>query len=130
MWLNVAAVDYRPLGGGSNSMWWNLTYAQVDEVCKWQCGRLTEELQKLAPTAVFFGSGPNYDYYLAKEFKGFRNDEKFDDFKGLRLVRLRDEDGILPPETYRFYHPGYINRRRKWDDLVIFVRSIVKIEPN
>jgi hypothetical protein len=124
MWLNVVAVDYCAFGASSASMWWNLTYEDVDLVAEWQRGKLTSELKKLKPDCVVFASGPNYDRYLRAEF-GELKVSQVDKFDALSLAQMSDRDAVLPSATYRMYHPGYIMRRGIWNNLERFVESLL-----
>jgi hypothetical protein len=124
MWLNVASVDYCAFGASSASMWWNLSYEDVDRVAEWQRGKLTSELKKLKPDCVVFASGPNYDRYLRAEF-GELKVSQVDKFDALSLAQMSDRDAVLPSATYRMYHPGYIMRRGIWNNLERFVESLL-----
>lgn len=71
---------------------------------------LKKEIEILKPDAVIFLSGPDYDGYIKNRLGSFTIKESF----GKCFDRLQIPD--LPEDTFRLYHPGYLNRAKLFSE--------------
>lgn len=111
LWGNVVCVAFDAPGRKNMSMFRNLTWPEVDCIARWQFGRLKAEIAELEPTDVFFLSGPDYDYYLLKEFPGLGKKSVSNEVGERQLARLCHTN--LPFNTFRTYHPNARVRDKK-----------------
>ena len=70
---------------------------------------LQHELTITQPDVVVFFTGPTYDRFLSKSFP---NTTRSEIVPGLNHVH--DDSGVLPPRTFRTYHPRYLRMARRW----------------
>ena len=93
---------------------WNISENDRTKILWWQNGLLTRELQSIAPTAVIFLTGPNYDVFLRSEFSDL-SFNSFGDFDPRVLCELSCPALACP--SFRTCHPGYLNRSHKFAPL-------------
>lgn len=72
---------------------------------------LREELKILAPHACIFFTGPTYDPILEGIFPDV-NFQQIGNEPVRKLAQLAHP--LLPLNSYRTYHPGYLRRSRQW----------------
>lgn len=68
---------------------------------------LLDEIDLLNPTATIFFTGPNYNEHLYAHFPDIRICD-FLDHDPQKTAIL--EHPLLPPHSFRTYHPGYLSR--------------------
>lgn len=71
---------------------------------------LQRELTITRPDVVVFFTGPTYDRFL---FDSFPDTAQSEIVPG--LDHIRDDSGVLPPRTFRTYHPRYLRMARRWN---------------
>ena len=97
----------------------------AQEYCK-SFQTLKKEIEILKPDMVVFTTGPNYDYWLQQQFDGVQYLSVIDEMTNREFARLSHKS--LPTNTFRVYHPGYMNRDKenRWNPVV--ARLKVSIE--
>ncbi|RNB53519.1 hypothetical protein EDM57_19690 [Brevibacillus gelatini] len=83
---------------------------EVEEIICSNFPLLPYEIKALSPDVVIFFTGPYYDERLKKTFAGALF-ETVNDLAPKVLSRIKHE--MLPPHSYRTYHPGYSLRGKK-----------------
>lgn len=79
---------------------------------------LATELAILKPTLCIFTSGPQYDWLINKQFLSCRSTHfSLMDSGGPQIINTRKlsaklQHPFLPHNTYRTYHPGYLQRAK------------------
>lgn len=68
---------------------------------------LPMEIELTRPDVVVFFTGPSYDLRLASTFAGVR-------FTEIAIGITNLMHPILPANSFRTYHPGYLRRSGKW----------------
>lgn len=118
MWTNLFRVDV----GGS------VVRGCDDEACnhlrRVQAGLLKTEVKVLKPTVVIFFSGPTYDQEIAHAFSDSRFEQAFPDRPEREIAVVRS--ALLPVNSFRIYHPNYLQRSRRWsliDRLAVHIRE-------
>lgn len=81
-------------------------------VVEWQAPIVRRELAELAPGAVVFFTGPNYDDLLRIVFPDVRLEACLDGVPVRTLARV--QSALLPRNTFRTYHPGFLNRNSQF----------------
>jgi hypothetical protein len=66
-----------------------------------------EEMKTFVPNVVIFLTGPNYDDMIRRTFGEFQI-SSVNGFNTRKLARINS--GLLPHNTFRTYHPGYLYR--------------------
>lgn len=118
IWTNLFRVD---VGG---SVMRHCDEAARNHLRRVQTNLLTTEIKVLNPTVVVFFSGPSYDQEIAHAFKGCTFEQVFSD-RPLREVALV-RSSLLPANSFRIYHPNYLQRSRRWsliDRLAAHIRE-------
>jgi hypothetical protein len=118
MWTNLFRVD---VGG---SVVRSCDEDARDHLRRVQVGLLTTEVVALKPTIVVFFSGPTYDQEIAKAFSDCTFEQVFSDRPEREIALIRSE--LLPPHSFRIYHPNYLQRSRRWsliDRLAAHIRQ-------
>lgn len=68
---------------------------------------LEEEIKIINPDIVLFLTGPNYDFDIQKQLNGV----KFKEVANYDVKQFaRVEHKVLPKNSFRIYHPGYLRR--------------------
>lgn len=120
-----AAVGEAVDGPETAVLWTNLFRMALDNGSVYQNGSVEEavlmreagsdllraEIQALAPTAVIFFTGPNYNEHLYAQFPGIEV-LSFEGHQPEKTGMLRHP--LLPAKTFRTYHPGYLSRSGQW----------------
>lgn len=70
---------------------------------------LSAEIQTVAPDIVLFLTGPEYDRFLADIFKKATFEQASGSYSKRSLAKIRHE--MLPDNTFRLYHPRYVQWR-------------------
>jgi hypothetical protein len=112
LWSNLAKCDFQ---GGSILQ---LDQESQKRFFQSQTALISGELESLAPKAIVFFTGPNYDRFLEATFPGISLERKSDS-----IVQLKH--ALLPPKTFRTYHPAYLRRSGNWD-VLSQLRSLTK----
>lgn len=108
LWTNLFRMS---LDGGSVLAGRADEWHQVLEASK---DLLRREIEILRPTAIVFHTGPRYERALKDTFPSL-SIQTFKDYDVTRTARL--EHPSLPTHAWRTYHPGYLNRGRRWQIL-------------
>lgn len=118
MWTNLFRVDV----GGSVVRGCNEDAR--NHLRRIQAGLLTTEVKVLNPTVVIFFSGPTYDQEIAHTFSGCRFEQVFPDRPEREIALVKS--ALLPVNSFRIYHPNYLQRSRRWsliDRLAVHIRQ-------
>lgn len=86
----------------------------------------TKEIQILKPDVCLFLTGPNYDNDIKNKVPDVEFEE-ITNFGKRQLVKVKSAH--LPQKSYRTYHPGYGNRKKKLY-MEIFQTIIADMEEN
>jgi hypothetical protein len=115
LWTNVS--KFSTLDG--KGLDWD---THVSTINNFNC--LKEEINATKPDVVIFLSGPNYDGKINVQFN---NEVKFEPFKERHIREISKlEHPDLPQQTYRIYHPNYLQRSKKsylLDELIDHLKS-------
>lgn len=85
----------------------NGTEQEADAVWQYSAGLLAKEIEVLKPDVVILFTGPDYDRYVNFEFSGVA----FNEVEGYApRVLSKLSHPMLPEQTWRTYHPSYLNR--------------------
>lgn len=69
---------------------------------------LEEEIKIIAPDIVLFLTGPKYDCHIQKQLSGV----EFKEVANYQIGHFaRVEHKVLPKNSFRIYHPGYLRRK-------------------
>ena len=82
------------------------------EIREAQRGLLSDEIRILGPLVVVFFTGPNYDDELKAEFPGVKCCPVEGSPSTRKLARL--EQPQLPHDSFRTYHPKYLQMSGSW----------------
>ncbi|WP_342154790.1 hypothetical protein [Methylorubrum sp. SB2] len=108
---NVSAVWTNVVRSSANSDQGYSLWAVPDtlraEFLARQRGLLTAEIEILQPSLIIFVSGPHYDGFIGHELDGYKS-VALAPFTVRRAARLLHP--VLPENTFRTYHPGFLNR--------------------
>lgn len=108
LWTNLSRCDTLPAKLNTASVWNNLSYENLDSLCKWQSPLLRAEIANSGAERVIFFTGPNYDYLLDRTLRDVRYETVFGDVSVRQAARIISPD--LPSQSYRLYHPAYLQR--------------------
>jgi len=86
-------------------------------------GLLQEEIKITRPNVVVFFTGPHYDNRLDEDFKGI-DKKNVEPYKERQFARLKHE---LLPNSFRIYHPDYLNWAGKWNMIELLADEVKKI---
>ena len=86
---------------------------------------LSHEIRIASPDVLLFLTGPDYDTYLMRIFRGVRFEKASAKYSERELARLVHES--LPVNTFRLYHPNYANRDKVhlWENLLPELRNLI-----
>lgn len=116
IWNNLSRVDYqgRSILTAPRDLQTRLSEYQRELVAK--------ELAILQPHVCLFLTGPNYDKLLAAVFPDAEIQKFAEDIPLRELARV--EHSLLPANSFRTYHPGYLSRSGHWDFLARVGQSL------
>lgn len=79
---------------------------------------LNKEIEIIKPNLLIFLSGPNYDYIINNQIKGFNNKQRMEGFTKRELLKFMVDEKI---PAYRTYHPNYLwrNNIHKYFDAIL-----------
>lgn len=113
VWTNINRCDYA-CGKPPSDVWNDLAILNP---------LLVTEIQAVRPHICIFLTGPNYDKRIKEIFKGVI----FNEVKGFEKNQFAKlSHAIMPNETYRTYHPGYLRLSGKEDVVLNAFKSIIK----
>lgn len=119
LWGNVARCDTSPNEWtgyeGVASVWRTLSYTNLDAMCKWQSALLAAEIGRSSCEAAVFFTGPNYDYLIKRSLPDVRFEPVADDIPARELALVRSS--ALPELAFRLYHPNYLQRSGRWNQI-------------
>lgn len=102
LWGNLFKLNHQ----GSQSIYSPL----LEPMLRLQAGVIEEEITALQPDVVLFLTGPRYDDVLRRSFP----DAEFQAIDGHPTNEIAKVVAAnLPKQSFRTYHPGYLNRIRR-----------------
>ncbi len=121
LWTNVLKTTGKR--GGSHSFR-NLSLSTQSEILKWQHGILVAEIDAFDPTHIIFVTGPDYDGYIQSEigpcsFVTFDNGPS-----NQRQLAVLDSPRVKLP-MMRTYHPGYLNRKGRFEEMLRYASGFL-----
>ncbi|MCL2308279.1 MAG: hypothetical protein FWC38_08700 [Proteobacteria bacterium] len=110
IWSNLFRCDYKgDIKKGRSVL--RAPEALRDSLLKAQREFVEQELKVLRPDICLFFTGPRYDLFLYSAFPGCALHEAVSSISDRQLARIQHSD-LLPTNSFRTYHPGYLNRKR------------------
>ena len=124
---NIANVGNSDLSPDANVLWTNIIRCDFDrksiltapkdvqnQVNSKFKGILRREIEILQPTQVIFFTGPRYDNSLINEFPDIKM-RKFNNSFNERALSIFNISSKI--DSIRTYHPAYLRRSKKWDEI-------------
>jgi hypothetical protein len=106
LWTNLFKMSF---DGGSVNV---ATEKEREEILDVSRGMLHKELETLKPDVVVFFTGPQYNDSLYSIFNGVEK-ISYLGYDPEKTAKLSHD--FLPKNTWRTYHPSYLQRSKKWE---------------